>query len=139
MKNLIYIFLLGLLCPNITFSQCVGEINTPFSSEPDPNTMDDIIRSIDYWDWREETFELHIYNSVLNTTTTSIKDSPFFLNGFIDQPNTNHLGGSTFKDNAPEDGWELVLKNFGTPNQGITMPFFILSNQSELSIGLKEY
>jgi hypothetical protein len=129
MKNLIYIFLLGLLCPNITFSQCVGEINTPFSSEPDPNTMDDIIRSIDYWDWREETFELHIYNSVLNTTTTSIKDSPFFLNGFIDQPNTNHLGGSTFKDNAPEDGWELVLKNFGTPNQGITMPFFILYNR----------
>lgn len=114
-----YIFLVVYLCPLLSYSQtCVGEINTPLGS------------TIGIWDWTaEEEFEVHIKSSETGgLTITQLADSPFFLT-FNGQPNTSHLGDSDEKDFLPEDGWELILKDFGTAAQGVSIPIFILYNR----------
>lgn len=84
--------------------------------------------TINEWDWTVPNFQVHIKNVFTNITTTIDIPSPFFGSS-VNQPNVNHLQGTTEKDFLPENGWELVFRDFGEPGNGTRMPFYSLYNR----------
>lgn len=95
------------------------------------------ISTVNTWDWRNN-------DPVTWDSYVTIEDEPFYaplsLNSPLQPvsspnwPNVNHLfsltPGETF-DYEPEDGWELVYRNFGGPSQqeAVDNPTFVLYNR----------
>lgn len=80
------------------------------------------------WDWRQEEFTIYIVTNGNGTLGTPVS----IINPFYDQsgnPNTYVLSDAQEKNFEPIDGWELLYQNFGTPQQGVSTPFFILYNR----------
>ena len=82
------------------------------------------------WDWTTQ-----FYNDVYikNRSYTTIA-SPFFNpNSTFQNPNLIFLQNASIKDMDPDDGWELLVKDFGTnvnvPSTAVTNPFFALYNR----------
>lgn len=73
------------------------------------------------WDWTSSN-PVTMYYSPNGSTVTQINNRfvPFWTNG-------NPLAAD--KDMYPEDGWELVWKDFGTPTNAPANPFFVLYNK----------
>lgn len=109
-------------------AQCWETINTPTTDWTKSN-------SSNTWDWTQEYFD-DLY--IKNRTNPVTRVSPFWA----PQPSTNqnvvlydfqkHTQKEK-KDFFPEDGWELLVKNFGLPGasnaNAVEYPFFALYNR----------
>jgi len=128
-----HIKLLALVCYLFSTSyangqQCWENINTQTTDWTDTN-------SNNTWDWTQEEFDDFYITGKSNPVTLV---SPFWATG----------GGSTFhnlslfdfqkhitatkKDFHPKDGWELLIKSFGTSgaaNNATSNPYFCLYNR----------
>lgn len=110
----------------------------PFSVPPFPH------QSVNNFDWSTNFFT--IYKQVGSTITTQTIQSPFWENtsGLATEPNLDHFRNVFFNngfytdpaqaigsvDIWPEDGWELLYKDFGTATAGYTSnPSFGLYNR----------
>lgn len=85
------------------------------------------------WDWTQERF----YNMYVIGKTNPVNPAPFspfwsplggtgtnsLLTHFTQYPNIQQ------KDFHPEDGWELLVKNFGEPTSPVANPFYALYNR----------
>jgi hypothetical protein len=77
------------------------------------------------WDWRAEEFTVYLPSGQGGVPNTLV--SPFFdQNGNV---NTFYLSNAIEKDFEPEDGWELLYRKFGSMQQGVTTPYFMLYNR----------
>jgi len=90
------------------------------------------------FDWTQEWYDefyINFNGGVLNISA----QSPFHFDN--QDANINHLKLPIIKDHSPEDGWELLATNFGSPqpigtNQltGVSIPSFVLYNRYESKI-----
>jgi hypothetical protein len=80
------------------------------------------------WDWLVDNYTVFITQNGQGTEGFPVLiRSPFYdISG---NPNTYEFVTDVEKDNKPENGWELLYKNFGNEIQGINKPFFILYNR----------
>lgn len=69
------------------------------------------------WDWRAS--QVFIVYPQLPSGEGVPTTSPFYQGG---------ISEAVF-DNHPDDGWKLVLRDFGTPQRGQAIPHFILYNK----------
>lgn len=140
MKNQILTIISICLCVKLN-SQCVNNLNT--------TTTDwRVAGSSNTWDWTQKGSVYPVYlSNNLNTPSTYIAMPYFHVNssGGTGTPDgyqnvANYLFRGPDKEHQdinPEDGWELLLKDFGTPNSspgnntgvGRATPFFILYNR----------
>jgi hypothetical protein len=122
MKKIILILILGLFAACInSFAQCsIRTITTKWDAPGTNNTFN----------W-SNSFYNNVY--IKNRTSTTIA-SPFY-NPFstYQNPTLIFLQSPTTKDLQPDDGWELLVKDFGTnqnlPSTAVTNPFFALYNR----------
>ncbi len=77
--------------------------------EPDNPNLDS------NWDWRDSSYT--VYWAPFGNNPIKV-GSPFY---------SEVTGGVAFTlDYEPEDGWVLVFRNFGTPENPIACPYFVL-------------
>lgn len=85
-------------------------LRTNIYSQSDPNNDPN-------WDWRaSSTFT--VYPQALGSIEVNTT-SPFLQGG---------ISEAVF-DNRPEDGWVLVMRDFGTSSRGASVPYFTLYNK----------
>ncbi|MDP2175228.1 MAG: T9SS type A sorting domain-containing protein [Bacteroidota bacterium] len=115
-------------------AQCWNNINTPTTDWRNFGVQGNQL-SNNSWNWTQEEFDLYLTNQ---TDVTKIR-SPFW----VYQGSTTNNNPALFefrrhqqaanKDFHPEDGWELVTKNFGinssNPSDRVTYPFYALYNK----------
>lgn len=88
--------------------------------------------TINFWDWTDSDFSnWEVYHSSSNLIQVL---SPFEApSSSIQRPNVEHLYlGFNTRDHLPEEGWELIIKNFGVgfgPGESVSNPSFILYNR----------
>ncbi|MEM1000043.1 MAG: T9SS type A sorting domain-containing protein [Bacteroidota bacterium] len=81
------------------------------------------------FDWRANFYQLEIKGEN-GQDYTEWAPSPFFSANNSLQPNTDHLAFvNSPRDFQPEDGWELIYKNFGTIALPVAEPSFALYNR----------
>lgn len=76
------------------------------------------------FDWRAPTYTFYMQGQTGATQVTS----PFWLETFPLQENVSHLSGVP-QDFEPDDGWELVVVNFGTESKKAETPTLVLYNR----------
>jgi hypothetical protein len=121
MKNTTFILILSIFCANILSAQC-----------PQRTVLGSTVNN---WDWRVPQYKVNISdNSPREFTyiTSPFESSP-------SQPNLSAFSDTNIKDYDPEDGWELVLKNFGDSLYNTNRPFFVLYNRYESRMRLFFY
>lgn len=78
------------------------------------------------WDWTDCGHNVDLYTIALGHKSVSLpyckSSSPIF--GFFEVHPTGQV------DIHPKDGWRLVLRDFGTPQRNVSVPFFILYNRN---------
>jgi hypothetical protein len=95
--------------------------------------------TINDFDWTDEwysNFYINFNGGVLNITA----QSPFHFDN--QDENLDHLRLPIIKDHLPEDGWELLATNVGSPppmtnpneQTGVSIPSFVLYNRYESKI-----
>jgi hypothetical protein len=125
-KHLIIITLLLAFLPTISHAQC--DINT-ISTDPNNYNNEYDPTNAKQWDWMQPTYNLYIQTN----QSPIVMNSPFY--DVNQRPNIDHLNDVSKPDNTPyldylpEDGWELLYKNFGTFTQGQPTPHFLLYNK----------
>ncbi len=93
--------------------------------------------SILEWDWTQPQFEVYIKPPGTQSSIHQFIDSPFYQSTVIGQPNTSFLADAPIigepLDFDPDDGWELLIKEFGNDSEGggIRFPVFVLYNRIE--------
>lgn len=95
----------------------------------DASTFESTINS---WDWRNDTLPWNVFIENEDSSISSYGVwSPFRSGmGNVNQLNTKHLYTQiTDLDYAPEEGWELIAYNFGSPTAGVKSPYLILYNR----------
>jgi len=120
-------------------SHCSNNINTI-------TTKWDVPGSPNTWNWTNSVRTNNpVYLHANQNTPSTYIDLPWFCNscppmGSTPQTHSANAGNYLFRtkqDIYPEDGWELLLKNFGSQNTsdnsndgiGINNPYFILYNR----------
>lgn len=74
------------------------------------------------WNWRNEQ-PIELFYSVSGEKPTRVTAKvPFFTDG-------NRLCSEPYRDMHPEDGWQLVHRDFGTPELGPAFPLLTLYNK----------
>lgn len=124
MKNIIFLSLVALYS-NIASAQCWNNINTV-------TTNWNSTQSLNSWNWTTEFFDdIYIINNPNHKFT-----SPFWASGNTSRNlplfNFQVQTQASKKDFHPEDGWELLIKDFGSSasaSSGVTYPFFALYNR----------
>jgi len=113
---------------NNGFPQCSNTINTITTNWASP-------QSINQWDWTQQFFN-DMYIDQDGTTGAAMPvQSPFYSTGLIDNPNVSHFqiaNSNTPYDGVdfhPEDGWELLAKDFGLQVNPVSYPLFALYNK----------
>ncbi|MES2656719.1 MAG: T9SS type A sorting domain-containing protein [Bacteroidota bacterium] len=118
---------------------CWNNINTITTKWDEPNTD-----NTENWDWTKSDLVHPVYLRDNLTTPSILVELPYFCtkpdgSGSCNNDNTycyevtQLINGK--QDIYPEDGWELLLKDFGTPTIGSTIgrktanPIFILYNR----------
>lgn len=79
------------------------------------------------FDWRTQNFIIYLTSQDGTPGVATTIVNPFFDQSL--NPTTFTLANDVVKDFAPADGWELLYKSFGTPQQGVKTPFFVLYNK----------
>ncbi len=75
--------------------------------------------TVNVWDWRSSVWTTNIYSTLSGQINSIV--SPFHvLENLDNQDNASNVNINPFviaadKDNKPEEGWELLKKNLGTP------------------------
>jgi hypothetical protein len=88
------------------YKGCQGQSNCP--RPRDPRAGDD------YFDWTTQDYFFYLENGSPVVTQPTTTKSPWFT---INNPNVqNFYSNPDFQDNKPQDGWELVMRKFGTAN-----------------------
>lgn len=116
------------LCTMAQSSYCWENINT--------STTDwRVSGSSNTWNWTQEFYQDIFLSNGSNSPIqrTNIK-SPYWApqssvndnRTLFEFRKTNQVG---LKDFQPEDGWELLVKNFGSATLGVSYPFFALYNR----------
>lgn len=94
----------------------------------EPNT---IAPTVNIWDWRQgDNYIYHIEGD--DSPPNGL--SPFVQVPHIEQTNVTFLQANTDPDNFIEDGWELIVRNFGTPNIPVNAPCLLLYNKFEAKL-----
>jgi hypothetical protein len=106
----------GLPCPIKTIS-----------TDPDNYNNSTDLTEAKKWDWRSENYTIYMTGQMGTTGSPVTVVNPYFDQSL--NPNTFYLANENTKDFNPADGWELLYKHFGTPNQGISTPYFVLYNK----------
>lgn len=102
-------------------SQCVD------SDDPKLNVLRTPLGStVNSWDWTDTKNYWAYFHNESGSPLYWQMPSPFDASGSVDK-NTEYL--RVLQDNKPTEGWELVLKNFGSSSAGVTVPHFILYNR----------
>jgi len=122
------IFALG---NNLSIAQ-TGNIGKCWNTINTISTYWDSDQSLNSWNWTSEIFnDIYIINNPNHTFT-----SPFWATGSTNRNlplfNFQVQTLASKKDFHPQDGWELLIKDFGngsTANSGVTYPFFALYNR----------
>lgn len=119
----LYLFI-AMGCLLIAFtssSQCtIRTVTTKWNATGTSNT----------WDWTTQFYtDAYIKNRTSNTIP-----SPFYNpNSTFQNPNLIFLQNAAVKDLDPDDGWELLVKDFGNnsnlPATAVSNPFFALYNR----------
>jgi|GEM_PF-2028231 len=127
MRKICFFFLAGLLLQaGQVQAQCPENTVT---TDPDNYENDYDPYDSRKWDWMQPTYELY----VLQNQPPVIMNSPFY--DANQRPNIDHLNdmtkpdNTTFRDYLPEDGWELLFRNFGSFTQAQPTPHFLLYNR----------
>ncbi|HAD13398.1 MAG TPA: hypothetical protein DCF33_13305 [Saprospirales bacterium] len=112
MKKVNSLILMVVLSVAKIYAQCPPE--TPLGS------------TINTFDWRATTFELHLKILTPPGYLLINETSPFHVTNYSTQPNTFHLAvhPGEANDYEPSDGWELLFKNFGTQSNPVANPSF---------------
>ncbi len=113
MKKILYISILL----SITIS-AIGQTNRSSIKNPDnPNLNPN-------WKWYENVGQTMYFSDYAHVIRTLNNISlPFFDNG------SPLVAPDDKKDMHPEDGWVLFCKDFGTPYEAPSQPFFVLYNR----------
>jgi hypothetical protein len=121
MKTIITIIVAIILIKSNGYAQC--PINT-ISTDPNNYLNSSDPTGSKKWDWR-----LPMWNGYMNDgfggNTLSEIENPFFS---IGNPNTEHFLYDS-PDFQPHNGWEFVVKEFGSASIGVQNPYFILYNR----------
>jgi len=122
---------------NTNAQYCWNTINTATTDwriSGSPNT----------WNWTQQGVTHPVYLSHNMSTPSFLIELPYFCGGGIGSGGCGNLNTGQYyyisaanQDIKPEDGWELIVKNFGTPNppstsiggRGVDNPFFVLYNK----------
>lgn len=132
MKKLITILIFVFLIQSIKGQQCWDTLTT--------YTTDwrqyDGVRNKNNWNWTDTGLQTFILPSGTFNTQTIYRRLPYYCPGF-GTGGCNNVNTDRFHDYnnpkevdvQPEDGWELLLKNFGTLNQPVSDPYYILYNR----------
>jgi hypothetical protein len=130
MKNYIFLLFLLLTCNGMTQSINYPEEGCPITiikTDPNNYTNPNDPNQVRKWNWMEEP-----YYTYYRLEDGSPGIATLLINPFYDQSpslNTVDFVNQDYKDFQPADGWELLYKKFGSPQQGITYPFFVLYNR----------
>lgn len=79
------------------------------------------------FDWEATSWTAYKPDPSSGAPTAYTLNSPFF--DLTSNPNIAVVSDPVDKDYRPEDGWEFVIKNFGTTASGQNNPYFILYNR----------
>ncbi len=83
----------------------------------------------DTWDWRNSTYTFYLNGSdYLSTNGVVNMTSPWFGGNSLNL-NVNKFYLQNPKDFEPNDGWEMVQREFGSAGNPINHPYFILYNK----------
>lgn len=127
---------------NVNAQECWYELNTITTKWGAANTS-----NRENWDWTvpNDVHPVYLQNNM--NSPSFLIELPYFCgnnagSGSCQNKNTIQYeilaNNGDSQDIYPKDGWELVLKNFGTPNtpgvtpedgRGTTIPFYILYNK----------
>src|ERR1051326_186525 len=101
-KTLLFLILLTLSAFSL-YAQCVTDIRTTTTNWNDP-------LSHNTWNWTTDYYS-NVY--IKNRSYTTVA-SPFYNpNATFQNPNLIFLQSPATKDCQPEDGWELLIRDFG--------------------------
>ncbi len=84
--------------------------------------------TINIFDWRTEGFSFYLKDEFQQVYVAEVT-SPFYLSNYHAQFNTDFFAQTLNPDFQPEDGWELLFYDFGTPLEGVANPAFALYNR----------
>lgn len=123
--NLLYLSLNSQVDILIPTDGCpINTISTnPFNYQ---NSSD--VATTQVWNWMTEDFT--VYYLPLSGGTSGVPlnlRNPF--HELITNPNTFQFADQIEKEYHPNNGWELLGRNFGSSAQGVQNPFFILYNR----------
>jgi Secretion system C-terminal sorting domain len=123
-RTMIVMLLIGIV--QSVSGQCLWDNNkgivTPFSNKNTPPPMGS---SIETFRWLNDKY--YVYTQTGQTAASEIW-SPFSSNNNA-SANINGFIVSDPKDNDPNEGWELILKNFGTSGDPYPNPTMVLYNR----------
>lgn len=130
MKNYLQILFLLLTCNGMTQSINFPEEGCPITiikTDPNNYTNPNDPNQVRKWNWMEEP-----YYTYYRLEDGSPGIATLLINPFYDQNptlNTVDFVNQDYKDFQPADGWELLYKKFGSPQQGINYPYLVLYNR----------
>lgn len=130
MKNYLQILFLLLACNGMTQSINFPEEGCPITiikTDPNNYTNPNDPNQVRKWNWMEEP-----YYTYYRLEDGSPGIATLLINPFYDQNptlNTVDFVNQDYKDFQPADGWELLYKKFGSPQQGINYPYLVLYNR----------
>jgi len=109
----------------------IKDPNPPSSNDPcETELRTELGSTINSWNWQAEDYTIYL-DVGGSQPLIRTEPSPWFPNGG-DQPVNMELlasGNPINFDFRPEDGWEVVFQNFGTPTEPIKIPFYVLTNR----------
>lgn len=137
-KSIILLLVPPVLFCNTLFGQCWNDVQTV-------STRWDHPLSTNTWNWTANAPQT-MYIKTGTTISPIYVDLPYFCNApgvgtaQCSNPNITHFQRTTYTDLDifPEDGWELLVKNFGCenidpakcrPEEGVEYPYFVLYNK----------
>lgn len=114
-------------------AQCwetINTVTTNWQSQQSQNTFD----------WTAEEYDYFYMKKNHNPQTATTPPATLTLPMWQEQQSTNNnlnlahfqLQAASFKDHKPEDGWELLVKNFGeccSESKAVENPFFAIYNR----------
>jgi hypothetical protein len=135
--------ILFILLYGYNFSSLKAQINYCWNNENTPTTDWRKTNSLNQWNWTITGINYPVYTAANLTQPSFYVELPYFCSqapgsGSCGNDNTYQyeLIGNNNQDIQPENGWELVLKNFGEPvstllpnGYPVANPYFILYNR----------
>lgn len=131
MKKLILITTLFVIIAK-SYGQCYDTFATPTTDW----RQYDGVKNKNNWNWTSTDLQTFVLKNGTSNYITITRYLPYYCPGFgtggCNNANTQRYHNYTDPkavDVQPEDGWELLLKNFGTTSQPVDDPYFVLYNR----------